>query len=92
MSDAKELGIAPATAGTGGGAAVSLGKGAWDCDANREIPPEKEARPPARTPRTRARRRVARLGRGPAVFGFGRARHRSAPLPPVSGAHTHRAS
>ncbi len=22
--------------------AVSLGKGAWDCDANREIPPEKE--------------------------------------------------
>ena len=24
--------------------AVSLGKGAWDCDANREIPPEKEVR------------------------------------------------
>ena len=22
---------------------VSLGKGAWDCDANEEIPPEKEA-------------------------------------------------
>ena len=45
MSDAKELGITPATAGTGGGGgSVSLGKGAWDCDANREIPPEKEVR------------------------------------------------
>ncbi len=58
MSDAKELGIAPATAGTGGGAAVSLGKGAWDCDANREIPPEKEARPPRARP---ARARAAAL-------------------------------
>jgi len=27
----------------GGGAGVSLGKGAWDCDTNTEIPPEKEA-------------------------------------------------
>ena len=27
------------SAGTGG---VSLGKGAWDCDRNCEIPPEKE--------------------------------------------------
>ena len=26
-----------------GGASVSLGKGAWDCDTNSEIPPEKEA-------------------------------------------------
>jgi hypothetical protein len=43
MSDAKELGITPASAGTGTGA-VSLGKGAWDCDANREIPPDKEVR------------------------------------------------
>lgn len=23
---------------------MSLGKGAWDCDANKEIPPEKEVR------------------------------------------------
>jgi hypothetical protein len=27
----------------GGGGGVSLGKGAWDCDTNTEIPPEKEA-------------------------------------------------
>lgn len=27
----------------GGGGAVSLGKGAWDCDTNSPIPPEKEA-------------------------------------------------
>lgn len=26
----------------GGGGGVSLGKGAWDCDTNSEIPPEKE--------------------------------------------------
>ena len=45
MTDAKELGITPASAGTGTGA-VSLGKGAWDCDANREIPPDKEVRLP----------------------------------------------
>ncbi len=51
MGDAKELGITPASAGTGTGGSVSLGKGAWDCDANREIPPEKEARPPARAAR-----------------------------------------
>lgn len=30
-------------------AGVSLGKGAWDCDANSEIPPEKEASCPAET-------------------------------------------
>lgn len=26
------------------GGGVSLGKGAWDCDTNTEIPPEKEVR------------------------------------------------
>lgn len=26
----------------GGGGSVALGKGAWDCDKNCEIPPEKE--------------------------------------------------
>jgi len=44
MSDAKELGITPASAGTGTGGSVSLGKGAWCCDSNREIPPDKEVR------------------------------------------------
>ncbi|KAL6785488.1 hypothetical protein ACKKBF_B00465 [Auxenochlorella protothecoides x Auxenochlorella symbiontica] len=29
--------------GGGGGGGVSLGKGAWDCDTNTPIPPEKEA-------------------------------------------------
>ncbi|EFN54501.1 hypothetical protein CHLNCDRAFT_135209 [Chlorella variabilis] len=29
--------------GGGGGGGVSLGKGAWDCDTNTEIPPEREA-------------------------------------------------
>jgi hypothetical protein len=29
--------------GEGGGGGASLGKGAWDCDANKEIPPEREA-------------------------------------------------
>lgn len=29
--------------GGGGGGGVSLGKGAWDCDTNSPIPPEKEA-------------------------------------------------
>lgn len=29
--------------GGGGGGGVSLGKGAWDCDTNSAIPPEKEA-------------------------------------------------
>ncbi len=28
--------------GESGGGGVSLGKGAWDCDNNCEIPPEKE--------------------------------------------------
>lgn len=31
-----------AEAAVGQDTGVSLGKGAWDCDANREIPPEKE--------------------------------------------------
>ena len=31
-------------AAEGGGGGVSLGKGAWDCDTNTEIPPEKEVR------------------------------------------------
>lgn len=31
-----------AAEGEGGGGGVSLGKGAWDCDNNCEIPPEKE--------------------------------------------------
>ena len=30
------------TAAASGGAGVSLGKGAWDCDNKCEIPPEKE--------------------------------------------------
>ena len=34
--------VAQETAVTGGG--VSLGKGAWDCDRNVEIPPEAEVR------------------------------------------------
>ena len=37
--------VAQETAATGGG--VSLGKGAWDCDRNVEIPPEAEVRRPA---------------------------------------------
>lgn len=38
---------AAAAAGAGGdaGGGVSLGKGAWDCDNNCEIPPEKEVWP-----------------------------------------------
>lgn len=36
-----------------GGAA--LGKGAWDCDNNRLIPPEKEVRPLRRRPLCRLR-------------------------------------
>jgi len=36
---AAELGVVSETGKAG---AVSLGKGAWDCDANKEIPPEKE--------------------------------------------------
>lgn len=35
--------VEAATAESGGGG-VSLGKGAWDCDTNTEIPPEKEVR------------------------------------------------
>jgi hypothetical protein len=42
-------------AATGGGS--NLGKGAWDCDTNKEIPPIKEARA-----RARARLRAARRG------------------------------
>lgn len=31
--------------GGAGGGGISLGKGAWDCDNNCEIPPEKEVCP-----------------------------------------------
>ena len=34
--------IASGTAAGGAGGGVSLGKGAWDCDHNVEIPPEAE--------------------------------------------------
>ena len=46
MASMKDLEVSPATVGgDGGNTSVSLGKGAWDCDANCEITPEKEARP-----------------------------------------------
>lgn len=35
---------AVATDTAGGGGAISLGKGAWDCDRNVGIPPEAEVR------------------------------------------------
>lgn len=40
-TDTKSIVAAGEEGGAGGG--VSLGKGAWDCDTNSEIPPEKEA-------------------------------------------------
>ena len=40
MADAVEQGVI-AAASAGGN---SAGKGAWDCDTNKEIPPNKEAR------------------------------------------------
>lgn len=40
---AKPAAPAAASGGGGGGGGVSLGKGAWDCDTNSEIPPEREA-------------------------------------------------
>ena len=40
--DSKAI-VAAGEEGGGGGGGVSLGKGAWDCAANVEIPPEKEA-------------------------------------------------
>ncbi|KAK9807613.1 hypothetical protein WJX72_004150 [[Myrmecia] bisecta] len=43
VKDEKPIVEAPDAATPSGGGGVSLGKGAWDCDANREIPPEKEA-------------------------------------------------
>ena len=44
VKDSKEVAVADA-AGGGGGGGVSLGKGAWDCDRNTEIPPEAEVNP-----------------------------------------------
>lgn len=41
--DKKQEIVAGGQQGDTGGASVSLGKGAWDCDTNTEIPPEKEA-------------------------------------------------
>eukprot|EP00887_Chlorella_sp_A99_P005694 scaffold1.g5694.t1 len=41
--DDKALVAGEDAGGGGGGGGVSLGKGAWDCDTNTEIPPEKEA-------------------------------------------------
>ena len=40
---------------------VSLGKGAWDCDANEEIPPEKEVRHDHDATRRDVMRRTATL-------------------------------
>ena len=40
----KALVESPAGGGGGSGGGVSLGKGAWDCDNNCAIPPEKEVR------------------------------------------------
>ena len=37
--------VAGDAAGSAGGGGVSLGKGAWDCDKNVEIPPEAEVSP-----------------------------------------------
>ncbi len=42
QSKIKKDAVATDTAGGGGG--ISLGKGAWDCDRNVEIPPEVEVR------------------------------------------------
>lgn len=43
MSKREEKAIVAGEEAGGGGGGVSLGKGAWDCDSNSEIPPEKEA-------------------------------------------------
>ena len=40
QTQTKKDAVASDTAGGGGG--ISLGKGAWDCDRNVEIPPEAE--------------------------------------------------
>ena len=46
MSSTKDLEVSSATVGGDGSTtAVSLGKGAWDCEKNCEIMPDKEARP-----------------------------------------------
>ncbi len=42
QTQSKKDAVATDTAGGGGG--ISLGKGAWDCDRNVEIPPEAEVR------------------------------------------------
>lgn len=43
MSNKENKSIVAAGEDGGAGGGVSLGKGAWDCDTNSEIPPEKEA-------------------------------------------------
>ncbi|GMH39419.1 hypothetical protein BSKO_07317 [Bryopsis sp. KO-2023] len=43
MAAVAEKALVESSGGGGGGGGVSLGKGAWDCDNNCEIPPEKEA-------------------------------------------------
>lgn len=43
MAKTDEKAVVVGEEAAGGGGGVSLGKGAWDCDTNSEIPPEKEA-------------------------------------------------
>lgn len=45
MSKPEDKALVEAAAAESGGGGVSLGKGAWDCDTNTAIPPEKEVRP-----------------------------------------------